>query len=288
MTTEPLSITLADGRRLAWAEFGAPAGTPLVILHGSPGGRLHSSMFDAPAKAAGVRVIATDRPGYGYSDPHAGLSFEDYVGDVRQLLDHLHLSRVVLAGVSGGGGFALACARHLADRMLQVVLVCGMAPAAAHLRKTMSLQVRLLLWLAAQAPRLAALVMRPAYMQDPDNPAMQRMLARMPAPDRRVLERPEARQLLLGAAHRDALRQGLTAIVHELGLYGRPLGFDPAQIRVPVHLIHGELDINVPLPIARHLAGVIPGATLEVVPGAGHLFMLEASERLLGRINTSV
>ena len=46
---------------------------------------------------------------------------------------------------------------------------------------------------------------------------------------------------------------------------------DLAALRVPVHLVWGELDDSAPLAGARLAAETIPGARLDVVDGGGHL-----------------
>ena len=63
-------LRLADGRQLAWAEWGDPRGSPVVFLHPSPGSRMLCPDVHATARA-GVRLITVDRPGYGGSDPVA-------------------------------------------------------------------------------------------------------------------------------------------------------------------------------------------------------------------------
>jgi pimeloyl-ACP methyl ester carboxylesterase len=49
--------------------------------------------------------------------------------------------------------------------------------------------------------------------------------------------------------------------------------FELDQIRVPIHLWHGNLDKVIPLSHARHLASVIPKVTLTICPGEGHMLM---------------
>ncbi|MGH8530024.1 MAG: alpha/beta fold hydrolase [Nevskiales bacterium] len=280
----PLTMRLADGRQLAWAEFGDRGGRPLLALHGTPGGRIQSALMDAAARQAGVRVIAPDRPGFGDSDPKPDLSFSSYVDDVRQLLAHLGLKRVAVCGISDGGGYALACARWLPDLVSKVVLVSAMAPAPRAARKGTLLQLRVVWFLVAHLPRLAVALMRRTYFNDPSDAALQRMLAQLPAADRRVMRRPEVRALFLGAANRQMLRQGVEPAVHELALYTRPLGFELGEIRVPVRLLHGEADGNVPVAVARYLTAQIPGAELEVIPDAAHLFIVESPQLLFRQI----
>ncbi|MGH8241077.1 MAG: alpha/beta fold hydrolase [Steroidobacteraceae bacterium] len=278
------SAPLQDGRRIAFAEYGVSNGRPLVVLHGTPGNRTQARALDAAARRASIRIIAPDRPGCGYSDPRADLTFASYADDVRQLLDHLGVSRTAVAGISGGGAFALACAQLLPNRVSKAILVCGMAPVPAKWRKGTPLQNRLLFWLAAHWPSLAATLMQRAYVGDPSSPALRRTISMMPAADRRVLEREDARELLFGEASRDSLRQGPAAAIRELALFARPLDFSLRDIAVPVCVIHGDADMNVPLGVAQYLVAQIPGATLNVIPGAGHLFLFESPELLLERV----
>jgi pimeloyl-ACP methyl ester carboxylesterase len=50
------------------------------------------------------------------------------------------------------------------------------------------------------------------------------------------------------------------------------------QIQAPTLVMHGECDVMTPIANARELARRIPDAELEIVPGAGHAFPLEAAE----------
>jgi hypothetical protein len=61
-------ITLADGRRLSWHEFGDPAGSPVIYTAGTPVSGLGGAMYDETARAARLRWISPDKPGYGGSD----------------------------------------------------------------------------------------------------------------------------------------------------------------------------------------------------------------------------
>ncbi len=59
----------------------------------------------------------------------------------------------------------------------------------------------------------------------------------------------------------------------DLRILTSPWGFLPEKIRVPVHLWHGDVDSVIPLPHARYLATVIPGATLKICPGEAHMLL---------------
>jgi pimeloyl-ACP methyl ester carboxylesterase len=70
---------------------------------------------------------------------------------------------------------------------------------------------------------------------------------------------------------REALRPGAAGTADNYVIEGRAWGFDPAEIRVPVRLWHGDGDGVVPLAHSRWLAERIPDAELNVIAGAGHL-----------------
>ena len=125
---EQRQITLPDGRLLCFAEYGDPAGFPVVVGHGNPGSRLGCRPLIGRSYAFGVRVIAPDRPGVGGSDPLNGRSLLDWASDVRVLADTLDIDRFSTIGISGGAPFALACAWCLPDRVSAVGVVSGGLP----------------------------------------------------------------------------------------------------------------------------------------------------------------
>src|SRR5512140_2489608 len=93
-------LLLPDGRNLSYAEYGDPQGRPLIGFHGMPGSRYFMSILDAPARQAGLRLVAPERPGYGGSSPWRG-GLLDYTRDVLALADALKFERFAVLGVSG-------------------------------------------------------------------------------------------------------------------------------------------------------------------------------------------
>ena len=84
---QDLSVTLRDGRTLAYVDMGDPDGPLLVHFHGAPGSRLDAGFYDLQFAARGVRVVAPDRPGYGRSSPQPLRRREDWPGDVAELVE---------------------------------------------------------------------------------------------------------------------------------------------------------------------------------------------------------
>jgi pimeloyl-ACP methyl ester carboxylesterase len=61
-------------------------------------------------------------------------------------------------------------------------------------------------------------------------------------------------------------------------LIGLDLTPELPKIRVPTLVVVGSADLLTPPAQARLITALIPGARLEVLPGGGHMLMLERSE----------
>lgn len=122
------TLILPSGRTLGYASYGDPNGIPLLYFHGYPSSRLEASGLSPLASRLNIRLLALDRPGAGLStyDPHRRVT--DWPADVQAFATGLGLSRIAVLGVSGGGPYALACARLLPSDMLGAVGMLAGAP----------------------------------------------------------------------------------------------------------------------------------------------------------------
>lgn len=124
MNTLPLidppvdAMTLADGRRLTWQEFGVPDGRPVLYFHGGGSFSLEAGIFHREAVARRLRLIAPNRPGAAGSSLRPGRPVAAYSDDLRELLGHLHIDTFACLGESNGGLVTLAVAATLADRVI--------------------------------------------------------------------------------------------------------------------------------------------------------------------------
>ena len=123
------TLSLPDGRKLGYAQYGLQTGHAILYLHGLPGSRIEAAFLDTIAVRLEARIIAVDRPGYGWSSPHPNRTILDHVKDVEHLAERLELDTYAVLGISGGGPYALACAAYLpADKLKAVSIVCGLGP----------------------------------------------------------------------------------------------------------------------------------------------------------------
>ncbi|KAJ0310688.1 hypothetical protein Brms1b_008641 [Colletotrichum noveboracense] len=126
-TTEVL--TLPDGRKLGYSQYGLSTGKPIFYCHGLPGSRVEAGHLHEAALETGARIIATDRPGMGLSTFLPGRTLLDHPKDLEHLASHLKINEYGVMGVSGGGPYALACARAMPrDNLKAVAIVCGIGP----------------------------------------------------------------------------------------------------------------------------------------------------------------
>lgn len=276
-------MELPDGRELAWLEAGRPRGRPVFAFHGTPGSRRQVA-FDAKSiAAAGVRMIAPDRPGYGLSSFHPRRCLADWAADVSALADHLELESFAVVGVSGGGPHAVACARLLPERVTAAGVVSGVGPMGdPEFDVGMVGFNRGLSLLARQAP----VALRPVFwfqefsVRRWPEAAMRAATKRFPAPDVEVLERAEVRAVFFDDARRSSATAGRAA-AQDFVLFARDWGFRLQDVTVPCHLWHGDADRNVPIGHGRFMAGRIPGAVLHECPGEGHLLYVDHLEEVL-------
>jgi pimeloyl-ACP methyl ester carboxylesterase len=280
--TERSEVTLRDGVRLHIESRGpADADVTVVLLHGWCLDRRtwHHQLTALPTTlgATRARVVAYDARGHGRSSPmllHSA-TLRQLGDDLAAVLRHVAPGGpVVLAGHSLGGMAVMEYAHHhpaeFADRVAGLVLVATTAEGHTHTRYGLPAALTRLL---RTAETVSAGV-----------------LARCGAwsPHRVVLPalRPGVRWLLFGDDVAEADLQVTMSGVGRASLrsIGGFRGSVGAQRRVdtlsrlrdlPAAVLVGEKDRLTPPDCARCIAGALPQASLTVIPGAGHMLMME-------------
>jgi pimeloyl-ACP methyl ester carboxylesterase len=271
------TLSLHDGRRLGYGEYGNPDGEPGFYFHGHPGSRLEAEFADEAAADAGVRIIALDRPGYGLSDFQPHRTILDWPPDVEEAADMLGLDRFSVLGASGGGPYALACAHEIPERITRAGVASGVGPYdAPGVTQGMRWQNRVGFQLGARVPPLARLIMWSMARQVRRRPerVLDAIAQAMSPADAEVVRRPEVRQVL-AADIVEAFRQGSRGAALDVVLLGRPWGFRLDAITSDVFLWQGEADTLVPPAMGRHMVAQIRNCQATFFPGEGHLLVVD-------------
>ncbi|WTO38497.1 alpha/beta fold hydrolase [Streptomyces achromogenes] len=225
---------------------------PLLLIHGS-GASGASWGPVVPALAARHHVVPTDLPGCGQSPPAASYAVPAQAGRVAALLDELGLRAVTVAGHSSGGYVATALVEQRPDLVGSLALI-------------------------STGPRLDALLPQPAILR-----AMLALLWRRRSD---AVIRKGIGATLAGPAtippgmvddlrsttyraFRKALREN-TAYLAEQSVPERL-----AALGVPVLVVFGAADPRWDPASARQY-DVVADVRVEMLPGVGHLPMLEA------------
>jgi pimeloyl-ACP methyl ester carboxylesterase len=272
------TIEASHGRALAFEEVGDPGGAPVFVIHGTPGCRLNGRHPDlSRVRAAGLRLVTYDRPGYGRSTRQPGRRIVDCVGDVAAIADALEIERFAVSGGSGGGPHALAIAARLPERVTRVACVVGAAPYVAEDLDWFAgmdpVNVKEFGWAvggeAILAPELRRLAQESLDRVDEDPTALVADVE-LSETDRTVLTDPGVREVLR-ASTREMFAAGAWGWVDDDLAFIWPWGFDLQELRVPVEIRYGAADVLVPAAHGEWLGAHVPGAEVFVDEDAGHL-----------------
>ena len=250
-----------DGVRLHYVERGE--GPPLVLLHGNG---ILANDFDASGlagEAAGrYRVIAFDRPGYGYSErPRTTIwTPQAQARLLHKALQQLGVEQPIVLGHSWGSMVALAMALEFPDALRGVVLMSGYyypslrldAPAASPpavpvigdlLRFTIAPLMGRVLW-----PVLVRQLFAPAEVPDKF-----RILPKW------MMLRPS--QLRASAAEAALMIPSALMLSRRYN-----------ELKLPVMIIAGSGDLVLdPGHHSGRLHDDVPHSTLRLAPGQGHM-----------------
>jgi pimeloyl-ACP methyl ester carboxylesterase len=219
---------------------------------------------------AGHRLVVVDLLGHGRSDrPLAhDVGIRAHAERVVELLDQLRIERACIVGHGVGGGIAQSVAIRHPTRVSQLGLVDSVA-----FDRWPTIEARL-----ARAtlpitrffpPALLAAVVRREIRRGFGDPARA-------AHSLDLYLRP-----FVGADGRDALVAHVRALTSS---NTRELGDHLAHIHVPTAIVWGQHDRVIPLWVGKRLRQSIPGATLDVIPGARHFTPEEAPRQVADAI----
>lgn len=260
-------------------------GPAVLIVHGTPGDWRQARSL-AEDLSVSHRVLLPSRPGYGRTPLSTGRSPSEQAASYVALFDALGVDRAAVIGISGGGPSARALAAHFRHRCSHLVLCCAVAE---HL-VTVPVASRLL----ASVPGLwevgARVASRRARRRLLDREAaLFAAVAELGPAERAVAADPQvSADLLAFSESRAHAMTFVSGMRNDFRWFREVTTCDPwpGGPALPTLVLHGDADEVVPLSHGEDHRDTIPGATLEVLPGAGHAFMLSLRRTISARIAT--
>jgi pimeloyl-ACP methyl ester carboxylesterase len=236
----------------------------VVLLHAFP---MHAGMWRPQIEVLSrrFRVIAPDVRGFGASgEPPVVLPISTIAEDVWHLLDTLGISKVVVCGLSLGGYVAFELYRRAPEVFGGLVLADTRAtadtPEGREGREAIAqaAHARGMTWVADDSI--------PKLLRAGHDPAVGAEVRRI------ILDGTPA---AVAAVQRGmALRADSTATL--------------ATIEVPTLVLVGGQDAVTPPSVVEPMAKAIPGATMQILEGAGHLANLDAPDAFTAAIERFV
>jgi pimeloyl-ACP methyl ester carboxylesterase len=281
------TVVLPDGHRLGYAEWGDPDGWPVLFFHGTPASRLGFEWAEDAAAEYGARLLSLDRPGHGLSDRAPGRTLLDWSRDVTDFADALGLATFAIAGWSGGGPYVLACASAIPDRLSGAAVLSGCGPLdTAAARCSVSSLDRTMLTLSTRTPLVARLIMNQVVLVVRHAPrlALKGLEQDLSDSDCETFRRlnPDARWAM--DFFLEAFRSGTAGVIDDYRVLATPWDFAPEDIDIRVNFWHGDQDRMASLQEAQAVVARMPDARLVVVPGEGHMLLMDHFREVLATL----
>lgn len=262
------SFVTVNSVRVYTLQDGPADGPAVLLLHGLGGSTFSWRENITALAAAGYRVIAFDRPGFGLSDKPLELDYAhpaqaDFAID---LMDVLGVERAVLIGHSAGGNVIAHMAVRHPTRVSGLVIVDGAIVGGTggpvFLGPLISFPP-LTRWIQVLAPAVVTPERFNSLLASAYGPGFT-VTDEISAGYGRVLQT-------------EGWQNGFVGLVRDAGR--NRLDLDAvATISAPTLIVWGEADTWVPVSDGETLRDLIPGASWVAYPGVGHLPMEEVPE----------
>jgi 3-oxoadipate enol-lactonase len=248
-----MRFAISDGE-MEYDTTGPRTGLPIIFVHGFPFSKaLWAPQVEALKKE--FYVITYDVRGHGDSNVGSGqYTVEHFVDDLIGLLDHLKISRAVMAGLSMGGYIILRAAERNPDRVRGLVLCDTRSEADNNegklRRATQARSVKIFGMKAFTEPFLKTVLAEKTFQRSPQVVELVRSIVGKTSP-----------AAVIGTLIALAGRTDTTPSLY--------------NIHVPVLLLVGQYDGLTPSSVAHAMKVKIPQSEMHIIPDAGHLSNLE-------------
>lgn len=242
----------------------AGEGPSIILVHGASSNLREFTSSILPTLAKSHRVIAFDRPGYGFSERPVEKEWLNPSQVAALLLDAsaaLGVEKPILVGHSWAGSVVMSAMVNMPERIAGGVLISGVAGHwAGPLNWTYTL--------AEQRPWLSKLfawtLVQPLgkyYLQE----GLAEVFAPDPVPEGQI-DRSGIALALRPKTYLNNVRD-----MNELSFYMQTLSPHYNEVKLPLLIIHGEADTLVPFwNHGRRLLSVMPQAQVLLLPNTGH------------------
>lgn len=274
-----LSLTLADGRRLAYREYGASTGRAILYFHEGLGSSLLPPGTHALARDLHLRLVCAERPGFGLSDPRPDYSFDGVAEDMVALCDTLGLKTVRIGALLSGAPSAIETAIRLGPRASEIHLYSGRPPRPVQTRRNALTQFRARIESNPWVLDTFFAILRQRVSPGLVGRILRRSSAHSPADLAYIDDHPEAVDFVAGYIG-EALARTSRGPADEVRAFRRGRNLTAEALRAPLVVWHGEEDVFSPLPDLLAYLGD-KAADVRIKPGIGHLLALKHWEELL-------
>jgi pimeloyl-ACP methyl ester carboxylesterase/DNA-binding CsgD family transcriptional regulator len=270
---------LADGRRLAYRDYGDPAGRVMLYFHEGLGSSLLPHGAQALAAELGLRIISVERPGFGQSDPHPDYSFDAVAQDVVELCDQLGLSDVRLGAILSGAPSAIQTAIRLGARARRILICSGRPPrptaGAGNLMTRFRARLESNPWVLDTFYAILRLRLSPALVA-----RMVRTGSGLSPGDRAYLQANPWVVEFVSAYVAECLAKTSRGAADEVKAFRRAGNLTAAELACPLTVWHGEEDHFAPLSDLLDYLGDKP-REVRIFPGVGHMLALRHWDDML-------
>lgn len=278
------TMRLQDGRVLAWSEWGAAEGLPVLFCTAAAtSGSLGFGATDLTE--FGLRLIAVDRPGLGASDTHPSKTLSSWVADIRELIQFNHLHPVTAVGFSQGAAFAFALA---AQGIVEAVAIVSGQDELAHPRIRPLLHPDVVQMIAAVEQDATAFEQH--FSQSATWEQMWQFIISLSAERDRLLYLDQSFSQAFRRGLQEGFAQGAQGYARDLVNAVSLWSFTVEDITTPVDLWYGALDASlVHSPdFGITLVSRLPNATHTVDLNEGSSILWTRSRDILSKLKSHV
>jgi pimeloyl-ACP methyl ester carboxylesterase len=237
----------------------------LILLHAFP---LNARMWEPQLGLAGGgwHVIAPQVRGVdGALDTQPVTSIDDYVADLIDLLDALHIEDAVFCGLSMGGYLAFSLLKR-APSYIRGLVLADTRP-QADTPEGLEGRERMLALVRKKGPAAVADEMIPKLLGETTRASRPAVVERV-----RALTLANSAEAIAGAIHALMSRPDSTPLL--------------AGIHVPTLVVVGEEDTVTPPALSEEMHAKIAGSELVRIPHAGHLSNIERPDAFNAALTT--